>query len=426
MDYEQALQAVHSASRIGARAGFARIRHILKKLGDPQNKVPFIHVAGTNGKGSTCAMTASILKAAGYKVGLFVSPYVSDFRERIQCDGELISKEEFTKLAEKVFKVIEQSRKEGFDPTEFEIDTILALCWYADIGCDAAVLEVGLGGRLDPTNVIPAPMVCAITSISLDHTAILGDTVEQIAAEKSGIIKTGSRCAVYPELKPGAREVVLKTCLERGVPSLLPELSRLSVKSSGEDGSEFVYDGETYRIGLVGRHQIMNALTAIAICRQLNAAGFSVPQRAVREGLENVSFTGRLETVRTSPLAVIDGAHNPAKIASLCRSLKDIWPDKNVIAVMGMSKDKDYKVCIEAVARQAKAFIAVEAENPRALSARTAALTASAFCAEVKAASSMREAAELALGVCGENDMIVACGSMYIIGDMKKYLSSQS
>ena len=248
--YEQAMDFINTIPYIGQRDGVNRVRPLLHLLGDPQQKLKTVHIAGTNGKGSTAAMTASVLRDAGLKTGLFISPYVEDFRERIQLDGRWISKEELAAEADILIPLFRQLQAQGQAVTEFEFDTAMALHYFVEQGCDAAVLEAGMGGRLDATNAIPAPAVCALTSISYDHTKYLGDTLDQIAAAKCGILKQGARAAVYPKQAPEAMETILAACREKGIAPNIPDLSKLEILSCNELGAEIRYQGRPLTIPL--------------------------------------------------------------------------------------------------------------------------------------------------------------------------------
>ncbi len=425
MDYEQALSVIHASTRLGSRLGLERMTRLCKLLGRPQDKLRFVHIAGTNGKGSTAAMTAGVLQRAGKKTGLFISPYVVDFRERMQIDGEMIPKEELAREMELMLPVLEQMKAEGSECTEFEIVTALALCWFARRGCDAVAFEVGLGGRLDCTNVIDAPACCAILSISLDHTEFLGSTTGEIAREKCGILKRGTRAAVYPLLPRDAREMVDETCRSLGIVPNTPDLSRLTVLESGFDGSRIRYKGEEYFISLRGEHQIYNALTVLSIFEELNAAGWGIAQEDIRWGIAHTCFGGRLEVVRQSPLCMIDGAHNRDAVDRLCQAIDRFYAGRAVTVVMGMLADKEYEYCVEQVARRARRFFASRPASPRALDPAVTAEIAREHCADVRVVPDPAQAAAQAVALAGGEDVVIACGSLYMIGDCKKAMQDQ-
>lgn len=425
--YQQAMDFINSIPHIGQRNGVNRVRPLLHLLGDPQNQLKTVHIAGTNGKGSTAAMTAAVLRNAGLKTGLFISPYVEDFRERIQLDGHWISKEELAAEADILIPLFRQLQAQGQAVTEFEFDTALALHYFAKKGCDAAVLEAGMGGRLDATNAIPAPVVCALTSISYDHTKYLGDTLDQIAAAKCGIFKEGSRAAIYPKQAPEAMETILAACRQKGIRPNIPDLSQLEVISCNEEGSRIRYQGRPLTIPLLGEHQIYNALTVCAICQELEQAGWPVSWQNVSQGIGQASFGGRQEVVARQPLCLIDGAHNQDGIDSLCRALDTIYSGRKLTVVMGMLEDKDYHYGLAQLARRADRFIAVTPSYaPRALPARQAARLAAEYCSRVEVVEDPAQAAALARRQAGSQDMVLACGSLYMIGDAKRgFLSAE-
>ena len=420
MTYEQALDYIHSATRLGSRLGLDRIRELLRRLGDPQKKLRFVHVAGTNGKGSTVAMAASVFRAAGYQTGMYISPFVVDFCERMQINGENIPHAELARAMDAIVPTLEQMKKQGLECTEFEIVTAAALWWFAAQACDVVVFEVGLGGRFDATNVIDAPVCCAIASISLDHTEYLGDTTGKIAFEKCGILKKGTRLAAYPALPADAHEQVLQSSAALGITPNFPDLSRLTVVSCGASGSEIVYKDVPYRISLVGEHQIMNALTVLSIFEELNAAGWGIAQEHIVFGLAHTGFGGRMETVCEHPLCMIDGAHNRDAVDMLCRALDGIYKDRRLLTVMGMLRDKDYAYCITEVAKRSAVFLAAQPGNPRALTASAAAECARAVCREVSVCPDPYSAAKSALARAREGDLVLACGSLYMIGEARR------
>jgi len=420
MEYSEALSMIHAATRLGSQLGLERIRRLCDLLGRPQEKLRFVHVAGTNGKGSTVAMTAAVLQRAGYKTGMFISPYVVDFRERMQIDGEMIPEQELADEFARMAPCIEKMKAENCEPTEFEIVTALALCWFARRRCDIVVFEVGLGGRFDSTNVIDAPDCAAITSISLDHTDLLGSTTGEIAFEKCGILKPGSRAAVYPLQPDDARRVIERTCAERGIVPNIPDLAQLRMLDNGFEGSLICYKGREYRVSMRGEYQVYNALTVLAIVEELRAAGWNIPQEAVCWGLANTHFGGRLEAVRRQPLCLIDGAHNQDAVQQLCRTVDRFFAGRRVVVVMGMLRDKAYETCIEQVAARSAVFIAARPDCPRALEAQETADVAARRCAAVKVQPEPYRAAQMAMEEAGADGVVLACGSLYMIGECKR------
>ena len=318
MNYTETLSWIHGTERFGSRLGLGRMGRLLHRMGDPHLKVPFIHVAGTNGKGSTTTLIASALTAGGFKTGKFISPYILEFRERMQIDGQMIPEETLAALATRLRPIAEEFKAAGDPVTEFELVTVLGLCWFAEQNCDIAVLEVGLGGRLDATNIIPPPVVAVITRIDYDHTAILGDTLSAIAGEKCGIVKRGSTVISYPDQAGEALAVIRRRAAEENDPLLLPDLSQLTVLSSGLCGSRFCYRGEEYSIPLPGPHQVLNAVTALEALKALSNTRFAVSPQEIAAGFAAARFPARLELLRQSPPVLLDGAHNPNGGRALC------------------------------------------------------------------------------------------------------------
>ncbi len=425
MTYDEALAFIHGATRVGARDGFARMERILEIIGNPHHKLKFVHVAGTNGKGSTATMTANILTRAGYKTGLFVSPYVVDFRERIQLNGQLIPKDELARAVSELQPAFAQVKQEIAECTEFETVTVIALYWYAQQGCDYVVLEAGIGGLTDKTNVIPAPVVAVLTSISFDHVQILGDTLEAIASNKAGIIKAGSRAALYCDLPQEAKEAILAHCEKTGVQPNIPDRTQLTIGQIGGTGSDFTYKGRGYHVPLIGRHQIYNALTVLAVCEELEKAGAVLPYEIVRDAIRDTRFVGRCEVLREDPLCIIDGAHNIDGAQALCRVLDEVMAGKRITIVMGMLEDKDYRESITMLASRASRFIAVTPDSYRSLPAEKTADIAKAVCADVTVISKPAEGALHALRTAEKNEVIIACGSLYMIGEVKEALLTE-
>lgn len=432
MTYAQALSYIHSLLKFGIKPGLQRIEALLDRLGRPDRRLAVLHVAGTNGKGSTCAMLASILQAAGYKTGLFISPYVVNFRERMQINGQYIPPGELTRRTERLQKLAEELEKEDLGPTEFEFITALALEWFADEDCQAVVLETGLGGRLDSTNVVEKPLVSVITSISLDHTAILGDTIEKIAFEKSGIIKPGCPVVVSPGLRADAFGAIRRTAAEQNCSLYQPKPAR-EATSLGLEGSRFtagglrriqpdgtetdVNDGagQAYTVCLAGAHQVSNALTAIEAVR---LCGLPVSQQAIETGLSAARFPARLELLRKQPPVVLDGAHNPEGAAALADAMAG--EAGKITAIMGMMADKDYPTALSILAPLCRSIVTLRVrDNPRSLSAAALAAAARPYCSDVTAASSYRQALLLAREKAAGGPVLI-CGSFYLAGALRQ------
>lgn len=421
MTYREAMDKINSRLLFGMKPGLERMWALTARLGNPQNRLKFVHVCGTNGKGTTCTLTASVLRESGYKTGLNISPYVLDFRERFQIDGQMISEEALAREMDVIWPEVERLDSEGVVVSEFELVTAIALHWFAGEGCDVAVLEVGMGGLHDATNVIPTPEAAAIMSISLDHTAWLGDTVEQIAREKSGIIKPGGWVVLYPEQQPGVREVVEEACARQNAELRVPDLSAITVLSEGLDGAELKADKMRLHTPFLGAHQEKNAATALEIVKILRERGFAIPDEALAAGFRKAFIPARMEVLSREPLCLLDGGHNPGCAAVLRDALERFVPGRRV-AVMGMMADKDSASALEIVGPLFDRIITVRPENPRSLPAEELAAGAGRFCREALPAGSCQRALELALESLGAEDALVVCGSFYLAGEMRPLL----
>ena len=421
MQYEEALSKIESLQVFGSQPGLERVKMLMTRLGNPQEKLKFIHVAGTNGKGTTCTLLASVLQSAGYSTGLFISPHVSDFRERIQVNGEMIPESALCSLVETVFPEVERMASEGEIITEFELIAALAFLWFASQDCEIVVLEVGLGGRLDATNVISCPLVSVITALSLDHTKILGDTIEQIAAEKCGIIKPGGVTVCYPEQPHAALEVIRQTCTERENQLVLPSLGNLTVEKMNLSGTDFKYRGMSLHLPFLGDHQIKNAGTALAVLETLEMSGLRIPEAAYREGFAASRFPARLEVLSQRPVVLLDGAHNPGGTAALAEAIRRYLPGKRIVAVMGMMEDKDVRTAVQNLSGLFDRVFTAAPESPRAMPAeKLAELWASLGTPAVPTGSAV-SAFRTAMEGLGTEEALVICGSLYLAGELRGY-----
>lgn len=423
MNYTETLSWIHGTERFGSRLGLGRMGRLLHRMGDPHLKVPFIHVAGTNGKGSTTTLIASALTAGGFKTGKFISPYILEFRERMQIDGEMIPEETLAALATRLRPIAEEFKAAGDPVTEFELVTVLGLCWFAEQNCDIAVLEVGLGGRLDATNIIPPPVVAVITRIDYDHTAILGDTLSAIAGEKCGIVKRGSTVISYPDQAGEALAVIRRRAAEENDPLLLPDLSQLTVLSSGLCGSRFCYRGEKYSIPLPGPHQVLNAVTALEALKALSDTRFAVSPQEIAAGFAAARFPARLELLRQSPPVLLDGAHNPNGGRALCDAVKSLGLH-DLTAVVGMLRDKDCLPVLQMMAPYCARMIVTTVPNPRSYPAEEFAGLARSVCPRVTVCPDCQEAARLALAE-GENGVLVF-GSLYLASAVRPVMLAET
>lgn len=423
MNCEEAINYIHSLEKFGIQPGLDKIRALCDSLGNPQKKLKVIHVAGTNGKGSTSTMISNMLIASGYNVGLYISPYVSDFRERIQLNGKMIEKEYLSKAVKKVKNAIESILlPQGIQPTEFEALTAAAFVFYAESDCDFVVLEVGLGGRFDATNIIENPLVSVIVSISLDHTAILGDTIEKIAFEKSGIIKKDSVTVSYPFQQDDALGVIKSKCREMNNKLVIPDTSAIIFENEEFDGTSAVYNGIEFKLPLAGKHMIYNACTAIEAIRALSAYNINVKDDAIINGIAASSMPARLELICRKPITILDGGHNEGCAEAVEVYINKYFTGRRIIMVSSMMADKDYEAYLSKTASKASVFIASKADVPRALSADELMKTAEKYCKECYSYPDPLKAIEFGKSLCKENDVFFVCGSFYLAGEIRNTL----
>ncbi len=420
LSYEEAMAKVNSRLRFGMKAGFERIRSLLSELGNPHEKLKFVHVGGTNGKGSTATLIASALREASCKTGLYTSPFVLDFRERFMINGEMISKPRLIEEIEAVSAAIESLNAEDEQITEFEFITALALHWFASEGCDIVVLEVGLGGRLDTTNIIPAPEVTVITSISLDHTDILGGTLEEIAAEKAGIIK-GRDVVLYPIQAPPAADVIKQACREKHAELIIPDVGNIKLLSSSIAGTEFTYNGETLKTSFLGEHQVYNAVTAYTALQCLKKH-FDIPEGAIKKGFKKAFIPARMEIISEVPLVILDGGHNPGAAEALRKTAEAFLTGKKLIGIIGMMADKDSREYFGNLRGVFNTIITVDVSNMRAMPAKELAGIASGYCGDVRCAATYEAAINEAEAMFDGTSALIVTGSLYLASEIRELL----
>ena len=423
MTYQESEAFIHSFHRFTKEPGLNGIRTLLSLLGEPQKKLRFIHIAGTNGKGSTTVMCASVLREAGYRTGMFVSPYVLTFRERIQVDGQMIPEEEIAKLCEKIQLAVEKMTQSGIAPAEFEVVTALGMLWFAKQNCDVVCLEVGLGGRLDATNVIDQSLVSVICAIGYDHTQILGDTLQKIAFEKCGILKPGGICVSYPQQDPEALAEIMAQCAQKENRLIIPNAKSVEICTESILGSRFYYHGLTFELPLAGRHQIYNFLTAFSAIEAVKLQGFAISDKNITDGIAKVVFPARMEQISVEPLVILDGAHNLQGCEALAKAMP-LTPKKKVV-IMGMLRDKDWLHAAARIAQEAEMFFAVSPENPRALPAGELAAAVEGIAGKVKAFSTIESAVDAALPLLEEDAALFCCGSLYLASQARPVLMTQ-
>ena len=408
MNHAEAVAYIHSRKRFPSNGSLVRMAPFLDALGHPERQLSFVHIAGTNGKGSTATMLSRALTLSGKKTGLFISPFVLDFRERIQIDGKPIPKDRLAKIVTDLLPLMEEQEKQGHELAEFELDTVIALLYYLEEKCDVVVLEAGVGGRYDATNCIGKPLLSILTGIAYDHTKTLGSTLTEIASNKADIIK-GNDAVLYPVQDPEALAAVMKRCAEVGSKLMTPALSAISIQKETLSGTDFLYGGEKFTVRLLGTHQVYNAVTVIEAARALSLA-----DDVISKALETVTFPARMEVVSQDPLLVIDGAHNFHGMTALFASVKKLLPPRYAV-ILGIMEDKDYKDAVLLAAKNAARVCTVTVDNYRAMTAEHLKELADTVCGDVIACQSYDEALKRAK----EIGCVLVCGSLYLASDIR-------
>lgn len=425
MDYRQARAFLEETGKYGSVFGLDGIRALMERLGNAQDQVPVLHVAGTNGKGSVCAMLAGILQAAGYRTGLYSSPAVFVPEEIIQVDGIAISREEFASLAGDVQAACADMVKEGLaHPTAFEAETAIAFCYFKKKACDFAVLETGLGGELDATNLVAKPVCSLLTSISRDHMAVLGETLPEIAAAKAGIIKPGCPCVTSAQ-EPEVMEVLRKAAAAKG--SALRIADSTLVRKFGYDGQgsrfEISLDGagkQSGKIRLAGACQKENlACVLLAVCL-LQERGIRIPQQAVTEGLSRVHLPGRFERICDKPDFYIDGAHNEGAALFLRQTVQKCFTNRRIVYIIGVLADKEYGKLLQLMLPYASSVFTVTPHNPRALDGRRLAEEAQRFHRKASYMPEIPQAVLAAMKAAGPEGVVLAFGSFSYLGELRR------
>lgn len=414
MNYEEARVYLEQASKYGSVLGLESMKGLLDKLDNPQDQLRFIHIAGTNGKGSVLAYLSTILQKAGYRIGRYISPTLFSYRERIQVNGQRIEKDALARHITVIARAVEEiKRRQEPIPTVFEIETALAFLYFKEKKCDIAVVETGLGGALDATNVIKTTLLEVIAPIGLDHMDVLGKTLGEIAAQKAGIIKEGTRVVTAAQ-EPEAREVLERVCREKNCRLRQVEPQKLKDIHYGWDQQSFSYkQWENVQISLAGKFQIQNAALALEAAEQLREEGFDLPDTAVYEGMRETCWRGRFTVVSREPVVILDGAHNPQAARALKNSLEQYFSGKKLYYVFGVFRDKDYKKIIELTAPAAEHIITVETpDNPRALPAEELREEVKRLNPAVESADSVESAVEKSLKLMNPEDVLVIFGSL--------------
>ena len=428
MTYNQAIDYIMSRRKFQKSNGHERIERLLELLGNPHKNLKFIHVVGTNGKGSVSTAMSYILKDAGYKTGLFTSPYIVEFGERIQVNNTYISHDDIASLTALIKDKTDLMEKEDLYPTVFEVTTVLAFLYFAKEGTDIVILEAGIGGEHDSTNVIPSPLECIFMSISLDHTEMLGNTVTEIAKEKSGIIKKGSAVISYPDSGESfgyipqtkeAVDVITSKCDEVGCELILPDTDKLSIIRSDIFGSEFIYDNIKITTRLCGAHQIANMITATEAMKKLRSLGFNISDGNITQGIYNFAIPGRMEILSEEPLIILDGGHNEGCIKALSAMADKYLSDKKITLLMSFMKDKDYTCALSVIAPLAENIVFTLTDPIRGEVPDILCESAKAYCKNVFSVSDPAEAYRKALSLTDDNSVLIVTGSFYLVSEIR-------
>ncbi len=416
MTYEECLEYIHSVSWTFCKPGLERIGELCERLGHPERKLKFVHVAGTNGKGSFCSMLSSVLAAAGYNVGLYTSPYIKVFNERMQVNGENISNDELSELTEYIRPIADSMQD---SPTEFELITAVAFEYFYRHNCDIVVLEAGMGGRLDSTNIIQSAELSVITGIALDHTAFLGNTVSEIAAEKAGIIKHGTPVLFGGSDTDAARVIYARAC-EAQSDFYSVDYTKLVIESADLSGTRFSFgDERELEISLLGAYQPRNAAVVVTAVQLLRKRGWEISDAALRAGLRTACWSGRFELIFDNPPVIFDGAHNPQGIASALESIKLYFKDEKVWLFTGVLRDKDYSMIAADLSTVAQRAFVVTPDSPRALAASEYAEVLSSVGINVEFSDNIKDTFEHAVSEAKKQGKPLVClGSLYLYASL--------
>jgi len=430
LEYREAMDYLENLTKFGFNFGLGRIEELLRRLGNPHTKIKAIHIGGTNGKGSTTAMLAAILKESDLRVGMFTSPHLHSYTERYRINGEQISQERIAEMISRLRPHLEDMVREGFEhPTEFEAGTAMAFLYFAEEKVDLLLLEVGLGGAIDSTNVI-TPVVSVLTNIAMDHMDYLGNTIKEITTVKTGIIKPGVP-VVTSARNTEALEIIEVDCLEKS--STLTVVGRqvnLKQKEFSTEGQRFSvftpnHSYEDLTLPLLGRHQLTNAAGAVAVIEVLQQLGYSIPEEAVRKGLAKTNWPARLEIMRQNPTVLVDAAHNLDGVQSLKQALLDYFPGKKVILVLGMLGDKERSKVVAELTPLADSVVITKPNSPRAGDWELLAYEARKFADKVVLIESITEAVDAAMAMAGEKDLVCITGSFYMVAEAREHVGGR-
>lgn len=431
MTYNEAIDYIMSRRKFQKSNGHERIERLLELLGDPHKNLKYVHVVGTNGKGSVSTAMSYILRRAGYKTGLFTSPYIVEFGERIQIDNTYISHDDIVDLTAVIKEKTDLMEKEELYPTVFEVTTALALLYFAKEGCDLVILEAGIGGEHDSTNVIPSPLECVFMSISFDHTEMLGDSIKDIAKEKSGIIKKGSAVISYPDsgadfgFIPQSKEavdIIKSKCESVGCDLYMPDTTKLSVIGSDIFGSEFIYDGVKIKTRLCGIHQVANMITAVTAARKLRDFGFDISNSDIADGIYEFNIPGRMETASVKPLIILDGGHNEGCLQALRSMAEKYLKDKKITLLMAFMKDKDYTSALSVIAPMAENIVFTQTDTLRGEKPEVLAETAKPYCKNIICCQDPADSYSKSLALTSDDSALIVTGSFYLVSCIRNMI----
>lgn len=421
MDFEESVKYITEYPRFKKNPSLDGIKALLSALGNPENRIKTINVAGTNGKGSTVAMLASVLSTAGYKTGRYVSPFVLEFRERMMINGKMIGRKRLAKIMSTVREHADALREQGTVLNAFEVTTAAALLWFAEEECDVVVLEAGIGGRLDATNAVPEPILQIITAVGLDHTAQLGSTVAEIAAEKCGIMRPGCTLLTCPNQNAEAKAVMINKCAELEATFVMGSAGKGKIVAQSAEGTDLLVGKTELAIPFGGEHQINNALTVVSAVDILREKGFAISDEQLIEGIAAAKFPARFEVCSKDPLVILDGAHNPHAAAALASGIKKFLPEKRTL-LCGMMADKDCAGVMSTLAPLFERVIAVPVQSPRAISPAELAALAAPYCKSVFTAENAAQALDAALAALKPGEALVVAGSLYLASELRPQL----
>ena len=421
MDFEESVKYITEYPRFKKNPSLDGIKALLSALGNPENRIKTINVAGTNGKGSTVAMLASVLSTAGYKTGRYVSPFVLEFRERMMINGKMIGRKRLAKIMSTVREHADALREQGTVLNAFEVTTAAALLWFAEEECDVVVLEAGIGGRLDATNAVPEPILQIITAVGLDHTAQLGSTVAEITAEKCGIMRPGCTLLTCPNQNAEAKAVMINKCAELEATFVMGSAGKGKIVAQSAEGTDLLVGKTELAIPFGGEHQINNALTVVSAVDILREKGFAISDEQLIEGIAAAKFPARFEVCSKDPLVILDGAHNPQAAAALASGIKKFLPEKRTL-LCGMMADKDCAGVMSTLAPLFERVIAVPVQSPRAISPAELAALAAPYCKSVCTAKNAAQALDAALVALNPGEALVVAGSLYLASELRPQL----